>query len=229
MRAAESSTSTRHRVLVAEDDVFVRAGIESLFGTIPTIDVVATCASYDEAVEAIGRTLPDVVLTDLRMPPTFSAEGIQLAEELRASRPDVGVVVLSQYVEPAHALALVPNGSSRRAYLLKEHVADVDQIVNAIEAVAAGGSSIDGAVVDALLTRVEPPGDRRLDRLTARELEVLGAVARGLSNAAIADDLYIGERAVEKHINSIFSKLDLGGTEGTHRRVAAVLLYLEGR
>ena len=214
------------RLVVAEDDVLVRTGIETLLATVDGVEVVASCGSFDDAVRAIDEHQPDVVLTDIRMPPTHTDEGIRLAQRLRATAPDVGVVVLSQYVEPGHALALVEEGSSRRAYLLKEHVANVDQLTTAIDAVATGGSFIDPAVVDALLGPRDRPGEGPLRFLTARELEVLAEVARGKSNAAIADDLYVGERAVEKHINSIFSKLGLGAAEGTHRRVAAVLLFL---
>jgi DNA-binding NarL/FixJ family response regulator len=218
------------RIVVAEDDVFVRAGIETLLATVDGVAVVASCGSLDDAVRAIDEHGPDVVLTDIRMPPTHSDEGIRLAQQLRATAPDIGVVVLSQYVEPGHALALVAEGSSRRAYLLKEHVANVEQLTSAIDAVATGGSFIDPTVVDALLGSRDRQRDGPLRFLTARELEVLAEVARGKSNAAIAEDLYIGDRAVEKHINSIFSKLGLGAAEGTHRRVAAVLLFLaEGR
>jgi DNA-binding NarL/FixJ family response regulator len=217
------------RLVVAEDDVFVRTGIETLLATVDSVDVVAACGSFEAAVRAIDEHRPDVVLTDIRMPPTHTDEGIRLAQQLRAASPDVGVVVLSQYVEPGHALALVAEGSGRRAYLLKEHVANVDQLTGAIDAVATGGSFIDTAVVDVLLGSRDRQRDGPLRFLTARELEVLGEVARGKSNAAIAHDLYIGERAVEKHINAIFSKLGLGEAEGTHRRVAAVLLFLSER
>ena len=217
------------RLVIAEDDVFVRAGIETLLATVDGVAVVATCGSLDDAVRAIDEHRPDVVLTDIRMPPTHTDEGIRLARHLRAATPDVGVVVLSQYVEPGHALALVEEGSSRRAYLLKEHVANVDQLTSAIDSVATGGSFIDPAVVDVLLGSRDPQREGPLRFLTERELEVLTEVARGKSNAAIARDLYVGERAVEKHINSIFSKLGLGAAEGTHRRVAAVLLFLAER
>ena len=227
MPPCEDRSSPARRIVVVEDDVFVRAGIEMLFSTIPGLEIVAACGSLDDALAAIEMTRPDVVLTDIRMPPTHTDEGIQLAQRLRSTRPDVGVVVLSQYIDPGYALALVADGSSRRAYLLKEHVSDVDQVANAIEAVATGGSSIDAAVVDALLGTRGRPHSGALGRLTPRELEVLGAVARGMSNSAIAGELFIGDRAVEKHINSIFSKLGLGEAEGTHRRVAAVLLFLD--
>jgi DNA-binding NarL/FixJ family response regulator len=219
--------SPPRRLVVVEDDVLVRAGIEALFATVESLDVVATCGSFVEALDVVATAEPDVVLTDIRMPPTHTDEGIRLARHLRDTRPDVGVVVLSQYVEPAYALALVADGSSRRAYLLKEHIAHVEQVAAAVEAVATGGSSIDPAVVDALLDRRSASSDDALDRLTPRELEVLSAVARGSSNAAIAEQLFIGDRAVEKHINSIFSKLGFGEAERTHRRVAAVLLFLQ--
>lgn len=214
------------RVVLAEDDYLARSGLVALLATIPEVSVVAECAELDELFAAVASTAPDVVLTDIRMPPTRTDEGIRAAAALRTSHPDLGVVVVSHYVDAEYALALVENGSHGRGYLLKERLGDVAQLVAAITAVAGGGSSIDPLVVDALMARDREHGP--LSRLTERELEVLELVARGASNAAIAGQLGVGERAVEKHINSIFGKLDLPVGPDVNRRVAAVLLYLSG-
>jgi DNA-binding NarL/FixJ family response regulator len=221
------------RVVLAEDDYLARSGLVALLATVPEVSVVAECAELDELLAAVPATAPDVVLTDIRMPPTRTDEGIRAAGILRETHPDVGVVVVSHYVDPEYALALVEQGSHRRGYLLKDRLGDVTQLVAAIRTVAAGGSPIDPLVVDALMGR--GAGARAgggagaigpLARLTEREREVLGLVARGASNAAIAVELRVGERAVEKHINSIFGKLDLPVGPDVNRRVAAVLLYL---
>lgn len=217
------------RVVVAEDDYLARSGLVALLATVRDVSVVAECAGLDELLAAVGTARPDVVLTDIRMPPTRTDEGIRAAGLLRRSHPSVAVVVVSQYVDAEYALALVEQGSHGRGYLLKERLADVDQLVAAIRTVAAGGSSIDPQVVDTLMGRGpmgRGPGPGPLSRLTERELEVLEQVAQGSSNAAIAGELGVGERAVEKHINSIFGKLDLPVGPDVNRRVAAVLLYL---
>ena len=178
----------------------------------------------DEA-SLIEATEPDLVVTDIRMPPTGTDEGIQIAAWLREGRPHVGVVVLSQYVEPAYALALLEGGSEGRAYLLKERVSDVDELLAAIREVAAGGSVIDAKVVESLVS-IKRPHATDVDRLTPREREILGEMAQGKSNAAIASALVLSTRAVEKHTNSIFSKLGLSEEVDVNRRVKAVLLYL---
>ena len=214
------------RVVLAEDDYLARAGLVALLATVPEVSVVAECGQLDELLTAVDRTAPDVVLTDIRMPPTRTDEGIRAAGLLRTSHPDVGVVVVSQFVDAEYAVSLVEQGSHGRGYLLKERLADVGQLVSAITTVAAGGSSIDPLVVDALMGR--GTGQGPLGRLTERELEVLELVAGGGSNVAIAARLGVGERAVEKHINSIFAKLDLPAGPDVNRRVAAVLLYLAG-
>jgi len=215
-------------VIVAEDALLVREGIVRLLDGVEDICVVATCGDLPELLAAVEATPADVVLTDIRMPPSGSDEGIVAAERLRREHPGIGVVVLSQYIEPSYALALLEHGSQRRAYLLKERVSDVGQLVNAIREVAAGGSVVDPKVVDALVSARSRRRDSPLDRLTPREREVLAEMAQGRNNAAIAASLVLSERAVEKHINSVFSKLDLSEEPDVHRRVKAVLLFLAG-
>jgi len=178
---------------------------------------------------AVVEDPPDVVLTDIRMPPTGTDEGVRAANELRRTAPGIGVVVLSQYVEPAYALALLEEGSDGRAYLLKERVSDVDQLRDAINEVARGGSVIDPKVVEALVEARSRAKESPLRFLTPREQEVLAEMARGRNNAGIGEALGLSERAVEKHINSIFAKLALSEEPDSHRRVKAVLLYLADR
>jgi DNA-binding NarL/FixJ family response regulator len=214
------------RVVLAEDNVIVRAGIEALLDIEDDIQVVATCASFDELIGAVDSHCPDAVLTDICMPPTGTDEGIRAAVALRRSHPNTAVVVLSQYVEAAYALALVADGSQRRGYLLKDRVAHGGQLVEAIRAVTAGGSFIDPLVVDSLVAAQSRSAHAPLARLTPREREVLGEIAAGHSNGAIARHLFISDRAVEKHVNSIFSKLGLTDDGDVHRRVSAVLLHL---
>jgi DNA-binding NarL/FixJ family response regulator len=193
------------------------------------IEVVATAADLDRLLSLVEDLEPDVVLTDIRMPPTGTDEGVRAAKQLRESHPLVGVVVLSQFVEPTYALELLESGSERRAYLLKERVSDVDQLARAIREVATGGSVIDPKVVEALVEARSRKRDSPLDRLTPREREVLAEMAQGRNNASVAAALGLSERAVEKHINSVFSKLDLSEEPDVHRRVKAVLLYLADR
>jgi DNA-binding NarL/FixJ family response regulator len=214
------------RVVLAEDSLVVRAGVEALLGTFDDVEVVGVAASFDGLLDAVATSVPDVVLTDIRMPPTHTDEGIRAADLLRRSQPSVGVVVLSQYLDPLQALALVEQGSRGRGYILKDRVVDTAQLVDALRSVASGGSFIDPVVVDALVSARSGGAGATLRRLTARELETLGEVARGKSNTAIAHDLGVTGRTVEKHINSIFAKLDLGEADDVHRRVASVLTYL---
>jgi DNA-binding NarL/FixJ family response regulator len=212
------------RLVIGEDDYLVAQGVERILATQPDLEVVAACRDYDTLRTVVEREHPDVVLTDVRMPPTMSDEGIRLATELAVTSPRTGVVVLSQFDEPEYVLALLQHGAVGRAYLLKEKISDVQQLTGAIRAVASGGSLIDATVVERLITaraRRTPLG-----ALTPREREVLAAMARGLSNTAVADHLHIGIRAVEKHINVIFTKLGLNEDDQTHRRVLAVLTYL---
>jgi DNA-binding NarL/FixJ family response regulator len=202
-----------------------REGIHQLIDREADLDVVGTAGDEAELLALVDDLSPDVVVTDIRMPPTGTDEGVRAASRFSDTHPNMGVVVLSQYASPAYALALLDKGSAGRAYLLKESVADVGQLVGAIRAVAQGGSVIDPAVVDGL---VEARSRRAsgVDRLTPREHEVLTEMAQGKSNGAIASALVLSERAVEKHINSIFSKLGLTEEPNTNRRVKAVLMLL---
>ena len=219
----------RIRVVVAEDNYLVREAVTRLLDTIDDIEVAGVCDDYDSLLATVDDAKPDVVLTDIRMPPTSTDEGVRAAAALRETHPEIGVVVLSQYVEPRYALELFDRGSERRAYLLKERVSDVDQLARAVREVATGGSVIDPKVVEALVEARTQRADSPLQFLTPRELEVLGEMAQGRNNASVASALGLSERAVEKHINSVFSKLSLSEEPDVHRRVKAVLLYLAGR
>ena len=214
------------RVALAEDNYLVREGVARLLEGEPEIEIVASCEDYDSLLRAVEAEQPDVVLTDIRMPPTGTDEGIRIAEHLRETRPATGVVVLSQYDEPAYAIAFLEHGSERRAYLLKERVSDLAQLRNAIREVHEGRSVIDPKVVETLVAARARRSESPLVHLTPRERDVLGEMAQGKNNAGIAGALVLTERAVEKHINSIFSKLGLSEEPDTHRRVKAVLLFL---
>ena len=214
------------RIAVADDSYIIREGVRELVRALDDIEVVAVCRDLHSLEQAIVQSRPDVVLTDIRMPPTNTDEGIRVAETLRRSNPEVGVVVLSQFADAEYALALLDKGAAGRAYLLKERVTDLDQLANAIREVARGGSVIDPKVVENLIAARTRSAKSPLAELTPRETEVLGDVAQGKNNAAIAAHLYLTERAVEKHINSIFSKLGLSEEESVHRRVRAALIYL---
>jgi DNA-binding NarL/FixJ family response regulator len=215
------------RLIVAEDSYLIREGIAALLATQDDLDHVTSVTSLPELLAAVDEHAPDVVITDIRMPPTGTDEGIRAAETFASQRPEVGVVVLSQYVESDFALRLFDGGSRGRAYLLKERVGDLRHLRHAIVEVAGGGSVLDPLVVDALVAGRRARSTSVLERLTARELEVLGLVAQGSSNRAIATTLSLSERAVEKHLTAILAKLDLPQehTE-VHRRVRAVLTYL---
>lgn len=217
------------RIVVAEDSLLVREGIEKLLGRQNDIEIVALCVDLPELLAAVESHRPDAVLTDIRMPPNNNDEGIVAATTLRESHPDVGVVVLSQYVEPSYALQLFDGGSQGRAYLLKERLSEVEQLVRAIHEVTTGGSVIDPLVVESLVDARSRTQHSPLEHLTPREKEVLSEIAQGKNNAAVAAALVLSERAVEKHINSLFSKLGLGEEPDVHRRVKAVLLYLADR
>jgi DNA-binding NarL/FixJ family response regulator len=214
------------RLVLAEDHFLVREGVRRLLETRPELEVAAVCADLGSLLAAVEAQRPDVVITDIRMPPGDAAEGIEAAELLRETDPDVGVVVLSQYANPTYALALLKDGSARRAYLLKERVQDLDQLVAAIHAVAEGGSMIDAKVVDALVAQNARGEESPLSGLTPRELDVLREMASGKSNAAIGEALFLAERSVEKVIHSIFLKLGLTWESLVHKRVKAVLVYL---
>jgi DNA-binding NarL/FixJ family response regulator len=213
------------RVVLAEDNALLRAGLLRLFADFDDIDVLGAAADHDEAVTLVTEHEPDVVITDIRMPPTDSDEGLRLAQMIADHHPEMGVVVLSHHLEPDYALRLLRDGTSGRAYLLKDRVGDPGEIHRAVIAVAEGGSLIDAAVVDALL-EARRSGGSVLDRLTHREGEVLAEIARGRSNRAVAEELGISERAVEKHASSIFVKLGLSEETERNRRVAAVLVFL---
>lgn len=213
------------RVVVAEDSLLVREGIAKLLDACDDVEVVALREDLPGLLEAVEQSPPDVVLTDIRMPPTSTDEGIRAAATLRAQHPEVGVVVLSQYAEPAYVLALLEGGSEGRAYLLKERLSDAAQLIGAVREVARGGSVVDPKVVEVLVAaRSRRPSP--LERLTPRESEVLAEIAQGKNNATVATALGLSERAVEKHINSMFWKLGLSEEQDVHRRVKAVLLYL---
>jgi DNA-binding NarL/FixJ family response regulator len=214
------------RVVLADDSLIVREGIQQLLEREDGIDVVASCGDLDEVNDAVRSAQPDVVVTDIRMPPSGTNEGIRLAESLRDSHPDLGVVVLSQYSEPEFVLALLDSGSDGRAYLLKERVSARSQLRSAIEAVADGGSVIDPKIVEVLVTAKARAQASPLADLTPREREVLAEIAQGKSNTAIAESLVLTKRAVEKHINSIFMKLGLADAEDVSKRVKATLLFL---
>ena len=215
------------RLVLAEDSFLIREGLAALLAGDPELDLVTSVGSLPALLEAVEAVGPDVVLTDIRMPPTETDEGIRAAEQLATTHPDIGVVVLSQHIEPDYALRLFDGGSQGRAYLLKERVGDLAQLRHAISAAASGGSVLDPQVVDVLVAARRQRATSVLDRLTARELEVLEHLARGDSNRAIAQELVLSDRAVEKHITSILTKLDLPADDTeVHRRVRAVLLYL---
>lgn len=216
------------RVVVAEDHALLRQGLERMLTAAADVELVGSAADLPTLVTLIEEAKPDVVVTDIRMPPTGTDEGIRIAARLRTEHPEIGVVVLSQHAEAPYALALLAEGSARRAYLLKERVADVDELLTAVREVAAGGSRIDPQVVEQLVVGKRRAGSE-LSRLTPRETEVLGEMAQGKSNGAIAASLVLSERAVEKHTNSIFSKLGLSEERDLNRRVKAVLMYLHER
>jgi DNA-binding NarL/FixJ family response regulator len=214
------------RVALADDSYLVRAAIAHVLEDADGIEVVASCEDRDRLLQSVEREQPDVVVTDIRMPPTGTDEGLQVAATLRHTHPEIGVVLLSQFAEPRYGLALLDGGSDRRAYLLKERVHSRAQLVSAIETVAGGGSVIDAKVVDGLIAERQRLARSPLAELTPREVEILAYVARGHSNQAIADDLVLTKRAVEKHINAIFLKLGLTAANDVSRRVKAALIYL---
>jgi len=217
------------RVALAEDSLIVREGIQQLLATDSDVEIVVSCEDLESLMEAIDADPPDVVLTDIRMPPSETDEGIQVAARLRESHPQIGVVVLSQYSDPGYALALLESGSDRRAYLLKERVHDRGQLIATIRTVSEGGSVIDPKIVEVLVAAKARADQSPLAELTPRESEVLSEIAQGKSNTAIADSLVLTKRAVEKHINSIFMKLGLSDEEDIAKRVKATLMCLADR
>jgi len=213
------------RVVFADDNYLVREGVSGLLAEADGIDVVATAADTHSLIKSVAENSPDVVLTDIRMPPTYTNEGIGAAKRIRAEHPGVGVVVLSQYVEEDYAFELLSDGVAGMGYLLKERVSDLDELVRALHEVSRGGSVLDPLVVEALLRRRSDDGP--LLGLTDREREVLQEMATGRNNATIAETLFMSDRAVEKHIGSVFQKLGLVDEREVSRRVMAVLAYLE--
>ncbi len=213
--------------MVAEGSYPIREFLTAILGSTPNLELDAVCSNGNELRDTIAASPPDVVVTDVRMPPSDGDEGIRVAMRLRETDPTVGVVVLSQYAEAAYALGLFDGGTARRAYLLKERIRNKDELIEAIEKVATGGSVIDPLVVDVLIQARSRAARSRLAALTSRELEVVAEIAAAKSNAAIAESLVLTKRAVEKHVNSIFSKLDLPNTEDVSRRVMATLIFLD--
>jgi DNA-binding NarL/FixJ family response regulator len=210
------------RVVIADDSYLVREALGYLLDSDPRVELVARCSDGEELARVVEAELPDVVVTDIRMPPSGDGEGIAFANRLRETHPGIGVVVLSQYADPRYGLALLREGSEGRAYLIKERFRDRETLISAVYAVAADGSVVDPKVVEALIA-VRQTG---LDDLTPRESEILGHMAQGKSNQAIAEDLVLTKKAVEKHINGIFMKLGLVESEDLSRRVKAALIYL---
>jgi DNA-binding NarL/FixJ family response regulator len=213
-------------VALAEDNVLLREGISRLVAANEEFELVGVAADLPQLLALAAEREPDVVVTDIRMPPTGTDEGIRAAAWLHEHRPKTGVVVLSQYVAPRYAVALLEHGSAGRAYLLKERIASVDELARAIRTVAAGGSVIDPQVVEELVRARSTQRSSGLSTLTARETQILAEMAQGKSNSAIAAALFVTERAVEKHTNSIFAKLSLSEERDMNRRVKAVLVYL---
>ena len=214
------------RVVFAEDNYLVREGISALLAEHEGVEIVGTAATYDELLAEVESLEPDAVLTDIRMPPSNTDEGIRAAREIRAAHPAIGVVVLSQFADEEYAYDLLKDGAEGLGYLLKERVADVDEVVRALNEVARGGSILDPKIVEALVAAKDRMAHSPLAQLTDREREVLSHMAQGQNNAAIAERLFLTERAVEKHINSLFHKLDLSEEPMVHRRVMAVLAFL---
>ncbi len=214
------------RVVIADDNLIVREGVQHILEADRSFEVVASVGDLDALTAAVDRERPDVVLTDICMPPSLSDEGIRFANRLRETHPEIGVIVLSQYDEPRFALTLIEAGSDRRGYLLKERVHNRAELMAAIRAVADGGSMIDPKIVESLVAARSQAELSPLNDLTAREREVLSEIAQGKSNMAIADSLFLTKRAVEKHINSIFLKLGLANADDVSKRVKAALMFL---
>ena len=218
------------KVVIADDHYLVREGTRRLLESSGSVEVLAAVENPEALLDAVDRLRPAAVITDIRMPPTNQMEGIEAAHRIRSTHPDVGVVVLSQYVNSLYAFELFREGTGGLAYLLKDRVGELEELVRALREVATGGSVIDPKVVEGLLARRQEPAWSLLQTLSSRELEVLSEMAQGKSNAAISDSLYVSPSAVEKHINAIFAKLMLSADDGAqHRRVSAVLTFLRNQ
>jgi DNA-binding NarL/FixJ family response regulator len=224
--SAEPAAAAPLRVVLAEDSYLVREALAHLLAETPEIEIVAVCEDADSLIAAVESEVPDVLLTDIRMPPSLEDEGIAVANRLRETHPGMGVVVVSQYAMPQFALALLERGSDGRAYLLKERLSDRAQLVAALRAVAEGGSVVDAKVVESLIAARARADASPVADLTPREREILSEIAQGKTNQAIAEQLFLTKRAVEKHINAIFVKLGLTNAEDFSRRVKAALIYL---
>ncbi|MGH2590908.1 MAG: response regulator [Actinomycetota bacterium] len=214
------------RVVFAEDNYLVREGTSALLQNSGEVDLVGTAASLEELLTQVEELKPQAVLTDIRMPPTNTTEGIDAAKRIRNEHPDIGVVVLSQYAEEEYAYDLLKDGAAGLGYLLKERVSDLEEVVRALNEVSKGGSVLDPKVVETLVAAKERMSHSPLAKVTDREREVLEHMAQGKNNASIAKSLFLTERAVEKHINSLFHKLGLSEETDVHRRVMAVLAFL---
>jgi DNA-binding NarL/FixJ family response regulator len=215
------------RIVIAEDHYLVREGVRALLEDSGEVEVVAAVSTAVELLDAVATLAPDAVLTDIRMPPRHHTEGIEAAHRIRAEHPGVGVVVLSQHAEESYAFALLKHGTSGLAYLLKDRIGDLDELLRALREVCAGRSALDPRVVDALVERRSRRARSGLDELTPRELDVLREMARGKTNSGIAEALFLSESAVEKHVSAIFGKLGQAREPHVHRRVAAVLAFLQ--
>jgi DNA-binding NarL/FixJ family response regulator len=225
IRKDGSTVSGPISVVIAEDSLLVRDSVHRALSTDSDVNVIGIAEDYDSAVELIDKHCPTLLFTDVRMPPTSTDEGIRLAQWMRSAHPETGVIVLSQYADPGYVAGLLDGGTAARGYLLKERVSHFDQLSEAVHQVAAGGTVLDPLVVEALLAK--PSSAATLSRLTPREREVLAELATGLSNRRVAQRLVLTQRAVEKHINSIFAKLGLSVDDTVDRRVKAVLMFLD--
>jgi DNA-binding NarL/FixJ family response regulator len=217
------------RIVLADDSYLLRAGTASLLAAVPDVELLASAGDLDELMAAVDMHRPDVVITDIRMPPTHSTEGLQAAAMIRSRYPGMAVVLLTQFSDPEYAFELLRDGATGVGYLLKERIADIVELTASLRQVASGGSALDPRLVEALVERRERRGDSVVSTLTRRERDVLEQMAQGKTNVAIARSLFLTERAIQKHINSLFQKLNLGPSGDVHRRVAAVLTLLDAQ
>ena len=217
------------RVVLAEDNYLLREGTAALLDTLDDVELVATAADKDELLARVAEHGPDVVITDIRMPPEHQTEGLTAAAEIRTRYPGTGVILLTQFADPQYAYEFLSQGAAGAGYLLKERIGDIAELKRSLQQVAAGGSALDPQLVEALVVRKERAAGSPLGTLTPREREVLEQMAQGKNNSTIAKDLFLTDRAVQKHINSVFSKLGLGDSTDVDRRVAAVLKLLDAR